>query len=330
MAIRPLVCALFLVILFAACAHRQAARQDSAVLPRLMPLPGTGTLPPAKDPERFGFVVFGDAMETQQPSATIRTIFGNIRQMRPRPAFALSLGDIIEGEPTEPIDAPEIARNLETFLGVARTGGVPVFNAPGNHELDDVSDVPSARMLRIYEQVVGPAYGFFDYGNSHFIALNTSEVPPPGNKAPPKSAPTELEPEFSYVSPLQIAQLTADLEANRHKTHIFVAMHYPLKPLAADDRLYPESTARQLIELFAKYPNVSYVLAAHEHLYYNAQSPINLTDVPPYAAGQPERYLVSGGGGARIWVKPEEGGFHHYLIFQVDGPRVSVTLKRLP
>jgi len=331
MIIRALGVALLAVVLFTACVKWRASLQNSdATLPRLLPLPETGSLSSAKDLERFRFVVFGDAMETPRPSATIQTIFRNIRDMDPRPAFAISLGDIIEGEPTEPIDTQKISRALHTFLDVARVGAVPVFNAAGNHELDDVDDIPSARMLRIYEQVIGPAYGSFDYGNSHFIALNSSEVPPPGTKPPPKRTTGQMEQEFSYISPRQISQLTADLEANRDKAHVFVAMHYPLKPLTADDRLYPGHTARELIELFAKYPNVSYVLAAHEHLYYNPQDSSNLTHVPAYIAGEPTRYLVSGGAGAPIWVKPDEGGFHHYLIFQVDGPRVTVALKRLP
>ena len=328
---RPVALTLLAVFLFTACAKwRESLQNPGSVPPRLLPLPGTGSLSSAKDPERFCFVAFGDAMETPRPTATIRTIFRNIREMEPRPAFALSLGDIIEGEPTEPINTRKITRGLDTFLGLARAGDVPVFNAPGNHELDDVDDIPSVRMLRIYEQVIGPAYGSFDYGNSHFIALNSSEVPPPGTKPPPKSVGGQMEQEFSYISPRQISQLTADLEANRDKAHVFVAMHYPLKPLTTDDRLYPERTARQLIELFAKYSNVSYVLAAHEHLYYNPQDPSNLTHVSPYTAGQPVRYLVSGGAGAPIWVKPEQGGFHHYLIFQIDGPKVSVVLRRLP
>jgi Calcineurin-like phosphoesterase len=331
MIVRTFAFALLAVVLVTACTQwRESSEKSGVSFPRLKPLPGTGSLRKTGDPSRFRFVVFGDAMETPQPTTTIRTIFRNIGEMTPRPAFALSLGDIIQGEPTEPIDIPKISGNLENFLSVARTGRVPVFNAPGNHELDDVDDIPSTRMLQIYEQVIGPAYGFFDYGDSHFIALNSSEVPPPGTKAPPKPARGQMDQEFSYIGSRQIAQLKADLEANRNKAHVFVAMHYPLKALTADDRLYPERTARELVELFGKYPNVSYVLAAHEHLYYNPQDPSNLIEAPSYAAGQPARYLVSGGGGAPIWVKPEKGGFHHYLIFQVDGPSVSVVLKRLP
>jgi hypothetical protein len=27
---------------------------------------------------------------------------------------------------------------------------------------------------------------------------------------------------------------------------------------------------------------------------------------------------------------PPPGGFHHYLLFEVDGERVNVTIKRIP
>ncbi len=322
------LCRAAAAVLLTACASGPL-RDSGARLPTLDPIPGTGSLPAATDVDRFSFVAFGDPMETPQPTQTLRTIFREIHEMQPRPAFAFSLGDIIQGEPTEPIDCRKIAENLRAFLRIARTGGVPVFNALGNHELDDVKDIPSARMLQIYERIVGPDYGSFDYGNSHFIALNTSEVPPPGTPPPPKAAPGQMGQEFSYLSPRQFARLRADLDANRDKTHVFIGMHYPLKPLIAIDQLYPPRTARALVELFAKYPNVSYVLASHEHLYFNPQSPSNLTDVPPFTAGQPARYLVSGGAGAPIWVKPSQGGFHHYLIFHVDGPKVTVTMKKV-
>jgi len=48
-----------------------------------------------------------------------------------------------------------------------------------------------------------------------------------------------------------------------------------------------------------------------------------------FQAGDPTRYLVSGGAGARIYVKEERGGFHHYLVIEVDGDSVSVTINRV-
>ncbi|MBC8554268.1 MAG: hypothetical protein H8D23_32060 [Candidatus Brocadiales bacterium] len=48
-----------------------------------------------------------------------------------------------------------------------------------------------------------------------------------------------------------------------------------------------------------------------------------------FKAGDPTRYLVSGGAGSGIYVPEEKGGFHHYLIFEVDGDSVSVKTHKV-
>jgi len=299
-------------------------------MPVVAAMRGTGSLSPPRDPDKFTFVVFGDnrpARGEPQPG-TIKEIFAEINDLKP--AFAISLGDVIEGKPKP--DDPEainaIRQQFTDFLALAVNAGVPIFNAPGNHEMDDNDDIPTARMHELYKKCVGPSYGAFTFGNSRFIVLNTEDIPSEDTPAPPKDQ------EFSYMSGRQIAELKQDLDANRDRKHIFIAMHYPIQahdqgppPVGQnDDRLYAESR-EALVELFRNYDNIAYVLAAHEHLYYNPQAPDNVTDVPGWTAGDPIRYLVSGGAGAPL----NEGkwGFYHYLVFTVDGVRVSVKLVKL-
>jgi len=306
-----------------------SAQTPSAGLPAVTSMRGTGTLTPPDNPDEFTFVVFGDnrpAKGEPQPES-IKEIFAEINDLKP--AFAISLGDIIEGEPRpdDPAAIDTIRKQLGDFLALAATAGVPIFNAPGNHELDDDQDVPTKRMHELYHECVGPSYGAFTYGNSRFIVLNTEDVPPADAAKPPADA------EFSYMSPKQIAELKADLDANRDKKHIFITMHYPIQTKDEgppdsqwDDRLYPASR-EALVELFKNYKNVAYVLAAHSHLYYNPQSPENVTDVPGWKPGDPTVHLVSGGAGAPL--NKGKWGFHHYLVFNVDGDTVSVKLIRL-
>ena len=296
-------------------------------LPPLSAITGTGTLMPPANPDNFTFVVFGDS----QPNFTVVSqIFNQVKSvLKPTPDFALSLGDIVKGEPQVPFDSEPIEKTLKNYLSHAKEAGVPIFNAPGNHELDDVvntnpwTEMPSQKMQTLYEKVVGPTYGSFDFGNSHFIVLNTEDVPPKGMKGP--TPPME----FSYIGPKQLAELQADLDANRDKTHIFVAMHYPIHPLYPKrDSLYGESR-QALIELFAKYSNISYVLASHEHYFYNPFDEANVSTVPVFRAGGPTRYLISGGAGAPFWDPSQIWAFHHYLVFEVSGDIVNVTIKRL-
>jgi hypothetical protein len=298
-------------------------------LPAAKPMRGTGKLTPPENAEKFTFVVFGDNRPGKgepQPE-TVHEIFAEIKQIKP--AFAVSLGDIIEGKPQpgDPRAIDKMREQFQDFLELAAKAETPIYNAPGNHEMDDDQDIPTKRMHALYRESVGPTYGAFSYGRSRFILLNSEDVPAADTPKPPGDA------EFSYISPKQIAELKADLDAHRDKRHIFISLHYPIHAKDEgppdsqwDDRLYPESR-EALVELFENYDNIAYVLAAHEHLYYNPRSPDNASDVPGWKRGDPIVYLVSGGAGAPL----NEGkwGFHHYLVFHVDGDAVSVELVKL-
>src|SRR5256885_10841282 len=114
---------------------------------------------------------------------------------------------------------------------------------------------------------VGPAYGAFDYGASPYIALNTEEVGGPPAPTPTATPEKKLKLDPGFVSPEQLKVLKSDLEANKAKAHIFVFMQHPIKPLKKSSGLY-EPNAKTLESLFESYPNISHVIAAHEHLYY--------------------------------------------------------------
>lgn len=292
-------------------------------LPSLTPMAGTGPLGTSTS-DKFTFAVFGDSQGGGKSKRIISTIFEKLSNWQPKkPAFAFGTGDIVKGkDPRDP--ARYIKGKLEEYLAMAKTARLPVFNAPGNHEMDDRDDIPSERMHELYRKVVGPTYGAFDYGNARFIGLNTEDVPPKGTKAPAGGV------EFSYIGDAQLEQLDADLAANTDKTHIFIMMHYPMKPYRPKDTLNPVSLAK-LKKVLAKYKNISYVFASHEHQYYNPQDRTNLTTVAPYRAGPgaKPRYLVSGGAGAKIYVSESKGGFHHFLIVSVKGNDVHVSIHRV-
>jgi hypothetical protein len=140
----------------------------------------------------------------------------------------------------------------------------------------------------------------------------------------------QLDP--GYVSGEQIELLKQDLEANKNKDLIFVFMHHPIKPNKASSGL-DATTAAYLANLFGSYSNVSYVLAAHEHLYYNANS--STLTPPSWTTGTSKSpiYLVTGGAGAPLDNCGENTGycnaFYHYLVFNVDGPTVNVQVIAL-
>ena len=309
------------------------------------PIPGTGSLQPAPGTS-FTFIVAGDnrpASAGMPQPATPSTIMAAAKARNA--AFALWTGDTIVG--LDSADPTEIGNQYKAFFAIAATAGAPVFSAPGNHEMDvkvkhnkDLKEIGSSKMEKLWRKNMGLSknaaiYGSFTYANAHFVFLNTEEVPPAGTvRSPPaqvgdtkSGGKVNLDP--GYVSTQQMKWLEADLASNK-ATHTFILMHHPIKPLNPDMGLN-KANADELVKLFGKYSNISYVLASHEHLYYdpqNNQPQASDTPQPPSRSAPssaPPLYLVSGGAGAPL----DKGGFHNYLVFRVDGDKVHAEMKML-
>jgi hypothetical protein len=324
---------LFLAVLI--CAGAVAAHGQ---MPTLSPLPGTGSLSAPSDPSKFTIVVAGDnrpAKATDPQGNTSKEILAAAQKLGP--AFVMWTGDTIYGK--DPDHAKVLHQEYKEFLEIAKTAGVPVFNAPGNHELDDSNDVPNAQMLQYYISDMGPVYGAFTYGNSRFIALNSEAQAPSGTTGTcPSSAAGAKQKKHKkdkpnapgYIDPAQLALLAKDLDLNKNLAHILIFMHHPVEALNCKDALAEESV-KALQQMFANYSNVSYVVSGHEHLYYNPQG--NATnqgmDQPPSRTdpSQPPYYLVTGGAGAPLSGPPN--GIYNYLVFKVDGAKISAEMIEL-
>jgi hypothetical protein len=306
----------------------------------IKPVPGTGSLKPAPG-TTFTFIVAGDnrpANATDQQPPTPSLIFSAAKTAGA--AFLVWTGDTIYG--LDSADPVAIGTQYKGFFTLAATAGVPVFNAPGNHEMDvkvkhvkDRKEIGSAAMQKLYRKnmdiaMSSPIYGAFSYGNARFILLNTEEIPPAGVTRSPIAivdsteggGKVNLDP--GYVSKQQMDWLKSELAANK-ATHTFIFMHHPIKPEKADMGL-DKNCADKLVSEFAKYQNISYVFASHEHLYYNAQT--QDTTAPPNRTApstDPPYYLVSGGAGA-----PAKTPFHNYLVVSVDGNNITVRMVKLP
>jgi hypothetical protein len=325
------------------------AAAPAQTFPTLAPLPGTGTLGTPADANNFTFVVAGDnrppkSGDPQPP--TLTAIVQAIQGMKGTgaPAFVLWSGDTISGK--KPDKEKKMKKEYEEFLGIVKGAGVPVFAAPGNHELNDKPKTqscpkaidepdPSGNLLKDWEASMGVPFGVFRYGNAAFVSVNTDDTVGSGVTIPPCKY-------NGYVGPDQLAALSATLAglaADQSVAHIFLFMHRPLyaSPVSPKDQLADASRdpLKAILDDTAKNPNISFVFAAHQHLFYfhdkdkpYQTGPFQRTD----PAGVKPAYVISGGAGAPLTKKatPETGGYNNYLVVQVKGAEVTVTVNKDP
>ena len=252
------------------------------------PLDAGVTLTPAADPNHFTFAVCGDnrppARHMAAPPTAVQ-VFAELRLLQP--ALCLWTGDVIYGSDDS---VGEARAEYDAFFATAAQSETPLFNAPGNHEIADRKELEA-----LYESCVGPLYGSFDYGHSHFIALDTEEV---GQKP--------------GVGKAQRDWLERDLAANRPAAHIFVFTHHPLFSKKENAGFADGANRDDIHRLFVRY-GVKHVFSGHEHLFaQSVHDGIN--------------YIVTGGGGAPSSDSPVDGGFQHYLLLDVNGDKVSFSV----
>ena len=285
-------------IALAACFFSARAALGAAST-TLVPIstPSAAVVAPA-DPNHFVFAVGGDNRppghgDPMPPS--LNEICREIGWIRP--SFVIWTGDSIYGYMDTPAEA---SAEYNSFLSSAALCGVPVFSVPGNHEIG------AANLAPVYQAKMGALYGSFDYGNSHFIGLDTTPV-------------VGGEVEEGDLDDTQWKWLEADLAAHSGKSaNIFVFFHHymfglpdPDTPNGPDTGLKDTATRDRLHHLFVKY-GVRAVFNGHAHLYY-------------HTAKDGIDYYIAGNAGAPMDAPPENGGFLGYMMVQVDGSKIAAT-----
>jgi len=255
------------------------------------------------------FVVSGDNRPTAQGAPmppVLKTIFSEIGLIRPD--FVIWTGDTVYGYCDS---REELEQEYQAFAAAARpiAGTVPLFNAPGNHEIHSQQQGCAAPAEKLcpapcsedaFRGHFGQLYGSFDYAGAHFIALDT-DVPGAADE----------------ISGEQLEWLKRDLESNKGARAIFVFTHtefYSAPQIdASAGASHPGVANRwELQDLFRRYP-VKAVFSGHEHIYYRE----------PGAQHDGIDYFVAGGAGAPLYASPDRGGFSHYVVVRLAGDKVS-------
>lgn len=176
---------------------------------------------------------------------------------------------------------------------------VPLYTVIGNHE--DNSDL---YFNYFYPPDDTLAYYSFDYGNAHFIVLNSED-------------------ETMLDSPDQFEWLVRDLEDNQDVQWKFVVFHVP--PFTSGGNYYSEDRIRikaLLVPVFLKY-NVDMVFSGHDHD-YERTFPIGSK-----TGNSVVTFVVCGNGGTPLrYVSPREWSLYAERVFgftrvAIDGPRLS-------
>jgi hypothetical protein len=338
---RNLLIAVLFVVLFTGPAVAQ--------MPSITPLP-TGAPALSADPSttKFTFVVAGDNRPAHRGDPLTQPMLDIVSKLSTSgPAFVMWDGDLVFGK-----EAVKIGDEYTQVIDALKKVPVPVFNAPGNHELVVQTNIPcgtkespwnaevpdySGAMAVQYAKSAGPAYGMFRYGNAAFIVVNTDDVP---DVALPSAC--------DYNGMVSQAQLTAlqtslaHLQADSTVTHIFLFMHRPVHSnshaaiTAKGDSDYAKrlKAFRDTLDTKAN-DKVTFVFASHDHLLYvypdtkNVNGPFHRS-VP---ATKKPTFIVTGGAGAPLEgcnkTPPPSGAYYHYTTVAVDGPNVMVTVNPL-
>lgn len=165
-------------------------------------LPALAQKQAVKTPETFTFLDVTDTHQTASGSTEpLRRLSEEAAAMNPRPAFIVDTGDITEA------GRPEEYAAFKQAITPLQSAAIGFYPVPGNH---DVRWSPDGK--EGFTKAFGKLYQSFDYGNVHFILLDSTVV---------------LE-HWGHFDKAELDWLKKDLAKLRPETPIFLFMHHPI------------------------------------------------------------------------------------------------------
>lgn len=244
----------------------------------------TFTTAPA-DARLFTFSVYGD---TRDNPATVALMSSAIR--KDNPDFVVIAGDFV-------FNGDDYSKWGTDFFHPAKKllADTPMFPVMGNHERHshyffDFFSIPS--------HAPNEAWYSFDYGNAHFVIVDTND-------------------DFSPGSP-QINWLVDDL-SKAHSEWLFVVQHHPPFTTSGWEKDKMIEIRKYLVPVFEKY-HVDIVFCGHVHAYERGEK-------------NGVKYVTVGGGGAPLHdvnkvkdLNEEiEKKTYNFSIISVDGDNLTFS-----
>ena len=256
------------------------------------------TAPPAASVAAapFTFVVFGDnrpASAKLPVPDVFKQILAEVRRLHP--AFVVTTGDLIYGDAK---DTSQVERQYDEVLPFVRAIDVPVYFAPGNHEIRNAPANEAIYKKRVYPSL----YYSFDYGSAHFTILDTDQV--------------GLE---NRITGVQYDWLEKDLGDARARgaKHLFVFEHAQPYPVSSHigSSLDAFPADRDRFQALLEKNKVEALITGHEHLYDDS-------------VHGGVREIIAGGAGAPLYPSLRGGSFYHYMVITVDGDKTYYSVVK--
>jgi hypothetical protein len=225
-----------------------------------------------RDDGQFSFFVTGDVGEDDPTQAMQHFTQAAIRNVAPRAEFGLICGDVVYPD--------GLSSDYDAYLMTPwkdLLANTAVWPALGNH---DWHASPDENFTREWALPGNEHYYSFDYGNAHFIALDTAD-------------------NYIYDQANQVAWLQADLQAHSDAEWTFAYFHHPMFTCTykGDSR----DIGDQFMPLFEAY-GVDIVFTGHAHTYERLYpvrnyTPLHQNQEPHYKDPGAPIYVVTGCGG---------------------------------
>jgi hypothetical protein len=220
------------------------------------PLPDSIDFPLTRQPEpaRFTSIWFADTQpQTMDEVEFIRDdVVAEL--IGADAAFGITLGDITYDDLSL---YPRLARNIAQI-------GVPWYHAPGNHDINKLA-ADDAESLDTYRRHFGPPYYSFDYGEVHFVVLDTVryEGTSLGSDDPD---PLGSGPYTGGIGERQLEWVENDLRRVPMDRLVVLAMHIPLhSEVDPEEPKINVADREQLFEILAGREHLL-ALAGHMHI----------------------------------------------------------------
>ena len=234
--------------------------------------------------EPFKFIVYGDSRSNPEIHSKLAKLME-----KASPAFLVNTGDLVSRGQNYREWAEHFFGPLEPLIS-----RIPIWTVIGNHERSHLN------YFNFFSLPGNEAWYSFDYGDAHFLMIDT---------------------EFDYSPGSDQYRFIADDLSNCKAKWKFVAFHKP--PYTAVRRRMPGNIrVREVLNpLFERY-GVDMVFCGHDHNYVRSK-PINGVI-----------YVITGGGGAGLYeVMPAESldwaevavATHHFCVLEIKENTLRLT-----